>query len=398
MKNKLFLFLTLFLTSAVVFGQNKEVLTKKFIASIGKEVNDYRQENPWKEKDDNWIRGTYYTGVMSMYHATGDKGYLNQSEAFCKSINWTLPSKLGYEGASGANLLTCGQTMLECYMAEKENYKIINVLTHLENPEILNPVSSPLKWYYESGMRYVDGIFTGPPTLAMLYKITGDDKYLQWMDTMVWDIYGALYDNEEGLFYRDIKFKSGYSGKVPESWIRPDSIKFQDARRSYVYQKTTNGKKVIWSRGNGWAIAGLARILKYLPVKHASFERYKAVFIKMAEELKLRQQENGFWYPNLEDDKDFGYKESSGTGFFTYGLAWGVNNGILSQEEYIPVIQKSWEALVSTVDEKGKVKWGQLVGGSPYKILEEDSHEYVSGIFLLAASEMYKLNQQDIIY
>jgi rhamnogalacturonyl hydrolase YesR len=154
---------------------------------------------------------------------------------------------------------------------------------------------------------------------------------------------------------------------------------------------TKNGRKVYWSRGNGWAFAGLARILKYAPGDYTNYPRYRAIFLKMAEELKKRQQENGFWYTNLDDPMDNGYKETSGTGFFTYGIAWGINNGLLSHEEYMPVIEKSWRALVSAVSDEGKVQWGQRVGASPYRVAREDSHEYVTGTFLLAASEMYKL-------
>ena len=113
----------------------------------------------------------------------------------------------------------------------------------------------------------------------------------------------------------------------------------------------------------------------------------------MAAELIKRQQNNGFWYPNLDDPEDYGTKETSGTGFFTYGIAWGINNGILKKEVYLPVVKKSWAGLVSVVSTGGKVQWGQLVGTGPYKILQQDSHEYVSGTFLLAASEMYKLEK-----
>jgi rhamnogalacturonyl hydrolase YesR len=213
------------------------------------------------------------------------------------------------------------------------------------------------------------------------------------MDACFWDVYGKLFDTEEGLFYRDDQYIPGYSGIVHKIASRPNSIPHEEARRSYVYQETMNGKKVIWSRGNGWAFAGLARILKYLPPDRANYERYEAVFIRMANELKKRQQPDGFWYPNLADPNDYGTKESSGTGFFTYGLAWGINIGILSREEYLPVVENAWAALVSVISAEGKVQWGQLIGFSPYKVLQEDSHEYVTGMFLLAASEMYKLEK-----
>ena len=367
------------------------IYSKPFIQSIISKVNNWQYANPWKETDDNWIRGTYYTGIMACYQSTGDQKLFEQCNAWGEKLNWQIPVLKPDHRASGVNLLTCGQTWLESYMIQKKKYKINPIIAHLENPEIRNPVSNPLYWYFEGGRRYVDGLFTGPPALAMLHKITGEQKYLEWMDACFWDVYGALYDYEESLFYRDIRFRKGYYGEVDKNHTKPDNVAWEDARRSYVYQETKQGKKVIWARGNGWAFAGIARILKYIPKDHANYERYKKVFSVMAEELKKRQQPDGFWYPNLADPKDHGVHESSCTGFFTYGLTWGINNGILSKEEYLPVVKASWAGLVSVVSDEGKVQWGQLVGASPYVVLQKDSHEYVTGMFLLAASEMYKL-------
>ena len=367
------------------------IYSKDFIELIISKVNDYQYSNPWKETDDNWIRGTYYTGVLACYQSTGNKKLLEQCNAWGEKLNWQIPPLKPDHRASGVNLLTCGQTWLESYMDNKKKYKIEPIIAHFENPEIRNPVSNSLYWYFESGRRYVDGLFTGPPALAMLHKITGEQKYLDWMDACFWDVYGALYDRDEGLFYRDIRYIKGYQGEVDKNHQRPDSVKFEEARRSYVYQETRQGEKVIWARGNGWAFAGIARILKYLPEDNANYERYKTVYLRMAAELKKRQQPDGFWYPNLNDPKDFGSKESSCTGFFTYGFAWGINNGILSKEDYLPLVKNAWAGLVSVVSIEGKVQWGQLVGSSPYVVLQEDSHEYVTGMFLLAASEMYKI-------
>jgi len=111
----------------------------------------------------------------------------------------------------------------------------------------------------------------------------------------------------------------------------------------------------------------------------------------MAQSLKNRQSEEGFWYPNLDDPQDIPVKETSGTGFFIYGLAYGINSGILDKEEYLPVVEKGWKSLYEAISEDGKVQWGQKVGDRPVLVKMEDSHEYISGIFLLAASEIYKL-------
>ena len=373
-------FITTFLLFITLTGNAQSVFDKQSVKAIMDKVNNYQFEHPWREFDDNWIRGTYYTGVMACYQATGDKKYLGQCDAWGTKLNWQIPVLKPEQKGSGVNLLTCGQTFLESYMINKKKYKINPLIAHLENPAIRNPVSSPFKWYWENGRRYVDGLFTGPPTLAMLYQITRDEKYLQWMEVHFWEVYGKLYDTEENLFYRDHNFF-------------PDCLEQRknDPNWKGNHQVTAAGKKVIWSRGNGWAFAGIARILKYLPKDHPSYIRYEMLFKELAQSLKSCQSGEGYWSPNLADPNDFACKETSGTGFFIYALAYGINNGILDKNEYLPTIEKGWKSLYDAISDDGKVQYGQIVGDRPVMVKKEDSHEYVAGTFLLAASEIYKL-------
>lgn len=377
------LFMLLFQLHPTVYAQ-KNIYSKDFIKSIMDKVNTYQYTHPWKEYDDNWIRGTYYTGVMAVYQSTGDKKYLDQCNKLGEALQWKVP-EVKSATESGANLITLSQTWIESYIIDKKKNKINPTLEHLQKQGSRNPVTEPLTYYYEDNRRYCDALYVCPPVYAMLNKVTGDPKYLQWMDGIFWDVYGELFDQQDHLFYRDERFI--YQEGAPKK------AAVQNERdSSKPYRVSPNGKKVLWARGNGWAFAGIARILKYTPSGYANYPRYKELYLKMAKELKNRQQTDGFWRPNLDDPEDYGTKESSGTSFFTFGLAWGINNGFLSREEYLPVVEKSWAALVSIISEEGKVQWGQMVGGSPYKILQEDSHEYISGMFLLAASEMYKIN------
>jgi unsaturated rhamnogalacturonyl hydrolase len=370
----------LFLLFVSLIADAQSIYDKESVKAIMDKVNRYQLANPWKEFDDNWIRGTYYAGVMACYQATGDKKFLEQCDALGNKLNWQIPALKPDQEGSGVNLLTLGQTWIESYMVNKKKYKIKPVIAHLEDPAIRNPVSNPLEWYFEGGRRYVDGLFTGPPTLAMLYSVTRDEKYLRWMETCFWDVYGALYDIEENLFYRDHRFF-------------PDCLEQRKADPEWQgnHQVTAKGKKVIWSRGNGWAFAGIARILKYLPEDHPSCKRYELVFRNMAQSLKSRQSREGFWFPNLADPDDVPVKETSGTCFFIYGLAYGINSGILDRTEYIPVVEKAWESVYNAVSGEGRIQWGQRVGDRPVMIKMEDSHEYVTGTFLLAASEVFKL-------
>lgn len=196
--------------------------------------------------------------------------------------------------------------------------------------------------------------------------MTGEEKYVNWMGACFWDVHEEIYDPDADLFYRDARSKP---------------------------RKTKNGKKVIWSRGNGWAFGGLTRILKYLPAEHPSYPKYKSLYLKMAESLAKRKQADCFWRSNLDDPEQFAMKESSGTGFFTYGITWGINNGILNRERFLPVAKKAWTALASVVNEDGQVGWSQPAGGGPGKVAEADTSKFGTGIFLLAASEVFLLSQ-----
>jgi rhamnogalacturonyl hydrolase YesR len=83
--------------------------------------------------------------------------------------------------------------------------------------------------------------------------------------------------------------------------------------------------------------------------------------------------------------------ESSGTGFFCFGLAWGINHGILDRAEYLPAVKKAWAGLYRSVSPEGKVQFGQQVAAAPASVEKDSTHEYVTGTFLLAGSQVYKL-------
>lgn len=358
-------------------------------------VNHYQYNHPWTEKDDyNWIRGTYYTGVMATYQATGDKAFLDQCVGWGEAHKWGIPYVEEGVLESGANVLTCAQTWLECYFEKKDKDRIRPAVRHLEEEGIKNPTNQPFLWYWEGGRRYVDALYVGPPALLMMYKATGNDTYLQWMEAFFWDVYGKLFSAADSLFYRDERFIQGYSGTINQNYRIPDSTPREEIRRSHVYQTSPDGRRVLWSRGNGWAFAGISRILKYLQRDHASYPRYLKLYREMAWTLKSRQKPDGFWPMNLDDPNDYPYPESSGTSFFIYGLTMGINEGWLPTGDFVPVVRKAWKAVCGVVSEEGKVQWGQPVGASPYKIDKDDSHEYVTGMFLLAASEIYKLQKR----
>ena len=214
----------------------------------------------------------------------------------------------------------------------------------------------PLWWW-------CDALFMAPPVLAKLSRATGDRKYLDFMDRQWWITSGLLYSPSNHLFFRD---------------------------QSFLDKHEANGSSLFWSRGNGWVFAALARVLTEMPQDYPSRPKYLAQYKEMAEELAGLQGTDGLWRPGLLDAAAYPLPENSGSAFFVYGLAWGINNGILDRAKYQPAVQKGWAGLLSHLP-------GWPAGlhpadrGSPNGYRAVSSYVFGSGAFLLAGSEVYRL-------
>jgi rhamnogalacturonyl hydrolase YesR len=339
----------------------ERLLSRENILATLHKVNDWQSANPVMAAGNrNWERATWYTGVMSAWKETRDRKFLDQALDWGRQHNWQVGTEPG-----GANRLFCVETWLELYFEEKDQRMIEPAIQWLNTPAPNSPAGAK-RWYLEAwgeNHTYVDSLY-GAPTLAMLAKATGNKKYLEIMQAFFDDVTGELFDKDSGLYYRDGRF---------------------------IGQKTANGKKVLWSRGNGWIFGGIARILEYLPEDHPSKPEYVQIFRRMASELVKRQGADGLWRPNLDDPDAVPTPETSGTGFFCYGLAWGINHGILESSVYRPTVIQAWVGLNRNVNPDGKVLRGQPVDFEPNAVKQDSTHEYVTGTFLLAGSQVYKL-------
>jgi rhamnogalacturonyl hydrolase YesR len=176
----------------------------------------------------------------------------------------------------------------------------------------------------------------------------------------------GLYNSSEGLWYRDVNYKPPYA--------------------------TKNGQDCYWSRGNGWVVGAHVRILQLLPLKDSHRAEYIQTFQAMAAALKDRQREDGFWNPSLDDANEYTGPETSGTAFFTYGLAWGINNHLLDSATYYPVVAKAWNGLVNTaVQTNGFLGYVQGVGAAPALASASSTQDFGVGAFLMAGTEVQKL-------
>lgn len=324
---------------------------KKVVAWQTTHADDY-----WSK---GWERATYDAGVMALYDVSREKTYLDAMLAMGRDNQWQLGKRIYH-----ADYHTISQTYLELYLIEKDPQMIAPtrerfdfILQHPRNESLEANPQQPLEWSWS------DALFMAPPAWARLYAATGDRRYLDFMDKEWWATTEALYDPTDKLFYRDSRF---------------------------IGRKSRNGKKIFWSRGNGWVYAGLARVLDYLPPEHPSRPRYIKLFREMTEAIVRSQQSNGLWRPSLLDPDAVPKGETSGSALFVYGLAWGINHDILDAAKYWPVASRGWTALVGKVNPDGKLGAVQPFGDRPVPFEDDSTNIYGTGAFLLAGSEVYR--------
>jgi unsaturated rhamnogalacturonyl hydrolase len=353
--HSLVILVVLVFTSFDLVEAQTNVLEKDYIINLMTKVNQYQLEKNVTDVNRKWKQATYYTGVMAFYKATGDAGLFNQALRWAEKNNW----KVGNEMFFPANRLICTQTYLEIFFIRKDSSMINETKDYLDTELVVTEPAYVRGWYY------VDALFVGIPSFLMMTAATGEKKYSDYGNRIFWELADQLYDRDEALFYRDSEAR--FNGK------------------------SKNGKKVLWSRGNGWVMASLPRIITYLENDNTYYSQYVELLKEMAAGLIQRQGEDGLWRTNLADTEEYPEPESSGTAFFVYAIAWGINNGILSPEEFKPLVNKAWMGLSNIVDDNGKVCWGQPEARKPGKVSKEDSDEFVTGAFLLAGSEMLQL-------
>ena len=83
------------------------------ITGVMRTARAYQSAHPWVQTDRDWIRATYYTGIMAMYATTGDGDVLEQALAWGRKHRWAE----GPAGSPPANRMTCGQTYLQLHFS-----------------------------------------------------------------------------------------------------------------------------------------------------------------------------------------------------------------------------------------------------------------------------------------
>jgi rhamnogalacturonyl hydrolase YesR len=342
-------------------------LTPKAIANVMRKVGDWELSRARPDFSQDWTFAALYRGFLAAAKSLPDEQYKDAMVDVGKKFDWKLGPRMteADDQAIGYMYLSLYRQHQDAKMLEATKSEIDHVMPMPNVCTETCPAGSdqdtPVWWW-------ADSFFMAPPVWAELSSVTGRRAYLDHMDHDWWVTSKLLYDPEEHLYTRDA---------------------------SYLDQHEANGKKVFWSRGNGWVIAGLALVLQEMPQDYPSRPRYLEQFRQMAFRLASIQGEDGLWRPGLLNASAYPLPEVSGSSFFVYALAWGINHRILDRAIYLPVVQKGWAGLVSHIYADGRLGCIQPIGPAPGAFKPQSSYVYGVGAFLMAGSELRSLAQSN---
>ncbi|MES3021425.1 MAG: glycoside hydrolase family 88 protein [Pseudomonadota bacterium] len=318
-----------------------------------RKVADWQLARSQPHWDRIWTSSVMYSGFMAASEATGDPKYRKAMLEMSRHFDFQLRDRL-----PNADDQSIGQTYLELYFKDKRPSFIGKTKLELDDLvglKTVAPGDPRLPWWW------CDALFMAPPVWAKMYKATGERKYIDYVHAQ-WKLTSdLLYDKTEHLYARDA---------------------------SYINKREPNGKKMFWSRGEGWVMGGIARTLDLIPAD----DKQRPFYIQQLREMSARvaglQGPHGLWHAGMLDPETYPLPEVSGSALFVYAMAYGVNRGHLDAAVYRPVIARAWAGILKHVYADGRLGGIQQTGAEPAFYLPTSSYNYGVGGFMLAAAEL----------
>ena len=326
-------------------------ITHAAIRKAVRKVADWQLAQSEKVFNQQWTYAALYDGMLAASKTTLDPRYHDAMVAMAQKFDW----KLLNARFPHADDMALGQSYLDLYQETHDPIRMADTKAVLDNLVVRPDDSSKLLWWW------CDALFMAPPVLARISTATGDRRYLDYMDREWWQTSASLYDPVEHLYFRDSR---------------------------YFTQKQENGQKLFWARGNGWVMGAFAKVLDVMPEDYPGRGKYIAQYREMAARIASIQGKDGLWRSGLLDPGAYDLPEISGSAFFTYSLAWGINHGVLDRKKFEPVVRRSWAGILKHVYADGRLGSIQPIDGQPGKFKPSASYVYGVGGFLLAGSEV----------
>ncbi len=308
----------------------------------------------------DWTNGALYVGMVKWAELAGTDAYYEWLKSVGEEQEWKLHYRKYH-----ADDHAVGQMYIELFRKYGDSVMIKQTIAGMdyiiENPSQQSIVLD--KYRHLDRWTWCDALFMAPPVLAKLANITGDTTYSGFMMREFKATTDHLFDPDESLYYRD----NSYIGQLDQ------------------------GHKIFWARGNGWVFGGLTLIMDEYEPGSEEYKYFMDIYKKMAAKLIEIQTPQGHWAMSLMAQDLYPTPEASGTAFFTFGLAWGINNGILDKETYEPAVRNGWNELTGYITNEGMLGYVQPIGAAPGSAWPNKTEVYGTGAFLAAGREVYIL-------
>ena len=328
---------------------------RRAIEDAMRRANAYYQAN-FAPGSAVWNRGAYHGGNLRAWEVLRLPADLAYTLRWCEANNWTVGPEAG--GGADADSQTCGQPYLDLHALDPQPVRKASIKTRLDLL-VANPAADDDWWW-------IDAFYMAGPTLARLARVENDPAYFTQAEQMYAHMKSGhgLFDPARGLWYRDNTAKNRTGSFTPQ----------------------------FWGRGNGWVIAGCARMLEQLPAGDPRRAEFESMLQTMAAALLPLQGVDGFWRSNLLFPEQHPNPETSCTAFFAYAMAYGINEGLLDSATYLPAVERAWDGMVSTaLNSAGRLGYVQAIGAAPAPNNAEGSQDYGYGAFLLTGCELLRM-------
>ena len=350
--------LMIFAAQPIVAATNE--FSPDSIKSLMRKVANYRLKSGVQAVGNGWDGGSYFSGIMGLYRTTKEQKYLDSATAWGNYNNWTPHN--GVNTTVGDDQC-CEQTYCEVYGLNPTtaNAKMVqNVKANLEHEFDVVKNSHTNVW------TWCDLCYMSPPAITRYAIVNNQPRFLDTMDLCWWGTAKMLYDSTHHFWFRD---------------------------GSYTNKKTSNGNPVFWSCGEAWVLGGMARVLAYMPKTYATRAKWEKQFVDVCTATKAQQGSTlyqGLWTTSMLDHQQYPDPETSGSAFFCFAMMWGINNGILDSNAFLPCVKKAWTDLVANVNPQGMLLRCQTPSAAPASIPVNLSSREGEGAFMLSGEELVK--------
>ncbi|MGD0646621.1 MAG: glycoside hydrolase family 88 protein [Acidobacteriaceae bacterium] len=326
-----------------------------------KKVADWQLRVAEPHFNSQWTFAALYDGLIAASVATGDSRYRQAVFDYATKQQWELLD----DRFPHADDMALGQAYLELYLADppahRDPQRIADTKAILDRLVVRPDDPAKDLWWW------CDALFMAPPVLTRMSIASGDPNYRQFMEREWAITTKSLYDPSHHLYFRDAR---------------------------YLTRKEQNGQPIFWSRGNGWVMGALVKVLQTMPASDPRRPEFVQQFRDMAAEVASIQGQDGLWRSGLLDPDSYSLPEISGSAFFTYAIAYGINEHILDRDRYLPVIKHSWAGMVRHIYADGRLGSIQPIDGQPGIFKPSASYVYGVGGFLLAGAELDRLSRE----